>query len=130
MVSVEECRTSCDARARLEARCSEPSMEVTFGANITDAQRAKMKLLVDALKKSYPKFVKIAYRVGSVIQGSAKAYRQSLDGLGSAAQEVGLQAAACIVSAGTAVARALGQLDVSVTVTVSVSASVGASGGL
>jgi hypothetical protein len=128
--TVPECKTNCDARARFEASCTEPSLEVTYGYEATAAQRMALDRLVVALSNNYARLLVSGYRAAVVIHDAAVGYATALDGVSATAKQVGLGAAACVTEAVVRVGSAISKIDVSISVSVSVTASVSAMGGL
>jgi hypothetical protein len=129
VTTVTECKTNCDARAHFEATCTEPALTVSYGYAATTAQKAKLDLLVSALKNNYSQFLRIAARADVVVGDAAGGYRTALQGVGTTAAQVGLGAAACVTDAITRVAGAAAKVQVSVDVSISINASVTAMGG-
>jgi hypothetical protein len=128
--TVPDCKTTCQARARFEATCTEPSLKVAYGYAATTAQRAALDRLVTALQKHYAKLLEINYRATFVVKDAAAGYAVALQGVTTTAQQVGLGAAACVGDAISRVGAAVDRINISVEVSVSISASVSAMGGV
>ncbi len=129
VTTITECKTNCDARAHFEATCTEPALTVSYGYAATTAQKAKLDLLVTALKNNYSRFLSVGARAALVVADAAGGYRTALQGVGTTATQVGFGAAACVTDAITRVAGAAAKVQVSVDVSIALSASVSAMGG-
>ncbi len=130
VTTVQECKTTCDARAHFEATCTEPALTVSYGYAATVAQKAALDKLVTALRNNYARLLKVGFRSAKVVKDAATGYALALDGAATTAQQVGLGASACVADAITRVAGAVSKVDVSVSVSISVTASVSAMGGV
>jgi hypothetical protein len=128
--TVNDCKTNCTARARFQAKCTEPSLTVTYGYIGTPAQEAALQRLVVALRNNYARILKVGYRATVVVRDAAAGYATALEGVTTTANQVGLGAGVCVADALTRVAGAAAKVDVSVRVSVTFSASVSAMGGL
>ena len=125
-VTVDECETTCEAQARFAAVCTEPMLSVGYGVS---PERASVGRLVTALANHYATLLKVLVRTGTTIGDSVSGFSTALSGVGDYAQQVGAQAALCVLDAVSAVGAAATQVDVSASFSVSISASVSASGG-
>jgi hypothetical protein len=130
VTTVPDCKTTCNARARFQATCTEPSLTVSYGYAPTIAQKAALDRLVVALRNNYARLVELVTRSGSVVQSAADGYAAALGGVTDTARQVGLGATACVGDAITRVAAAAAKVDVSVQVGFSITASVSAMGGV
>jgi modification target Cys-rich repeat protein len=124
-VTVDECETTCDSQARFAAVCTEPQLTVTYGVTASTARVAK---LVTAVKNHYGLLLKVGARTGTAIGDSVSGFSTALSGVGTYAEQVGAQAALCVVDAVSAVSAAATQINVSASFSLSVSASVTAEG--
>ena len=125
-----DCKTTCSARARFRATCSEPSLTVSYGYLPTVGQKASLDRLVVALRTNYARLLGLATRSGSVVQNAADGYATALQGVTETARQVGLGATACVADAIARVGGAAAKIDVSVQVGLSITASVSAMGGV
>jgi len=131
VVTVEECKTTCDAHAKFDATCTEPSMTVAYGYSAgTAAQQNAVNRLKTALQNNYAHMLAVGYRATVVVKDAAYGYGTALEGVKSTAQQVGLGAGACVVEAISAAAAAAERIRVSVDVSISFSASISAMGGV
>ena len=130
VTTVPDCKTTCNARARFQATCSEPSLTVSYGYAPTIAQKASLDRLVAALRNNYARMLGLGTRSGSFVQSAADGYATALQGVTETARQVGIGATACVADAITRVAGAAAKIDVSVQVSVSITASVSAMGGV
>jgi modification target Cys-rich repeat protein len=124
-VTVNDCHTTCESKARFEAVCTNPSVYVTF--DVTPHKTSVDKLVV-AVTNHYAQVLKVLARTGTTIGDSVSGFATALDGATTYASQLGLQAGACLADAGLAVGKAVTQVNVSATFSVSISASVTASG--
>ena len=130
VTTIQECKTTCDARAHFEAECTEPALAVSYGYAATTAQKAALDRLVVALRNNYARLFRAGYRAAIVVKDAATGYAVALDGATTTAKQVGLGAGACVANAIVLVADAASKIDVSVSVSVSITASVTAMGGV
>lgn len=124
-VVVDECETTCDSQARFAAVCTAPQLTATYGVSPAKPRVAK---LVTAVKNHYATLLKVSVRTSATIGDSVSGFSTALSGVGTYAEQVGGQAALCVVDAISAVSAAATQINVSASFSVSVSASVTASG--
>ncbi len=123
-----QCTAACRAQASARATCTDPRLAITVTGNVTAAQRARVEALIASLQRNYPRFQANANRIQRVVQMTAPNFVSSLNGLGSAATNVGLSASACVVRAGVVAADITNRVQASATVTVEFSASVNVMG--
>ena len=119
-----QCTAACRAQANARATCTEPQLTITATGTITAAQRARVEALIASLQRNYPRFQANANRIAALVQTTAPAFTSSLNGLGSAASNVGLSAVACVARAGTVAADITNRVQASAQVSVEFSASV------
>jgi hypothetical protein len=124
--TVDECYTTCESKARFDAVCTSPSVFVTFDVS---PHQPRIDKLVTAVANHGAKLLKVLTRTGTTIGDSASGFSTALAGVGTYAEQVGAQAALCVVDAVSAVGKAATQVEVSASFSVSISASVTASGG-
>jgi hypothetical protein len=124
-VTVDECHTTCESKAKFEAVCTNPSVFVTFDVS---PHKASVDKLVKALANNYAKVVKVAVRTGTTLGDAVPAFVTALDGVTDYAKNVGLQASACAIDAVSAVGKAATQVEVSASFSVMISVSATASG--
>ena len=119
-----QCNAACQAQANARATCSDPQIAVTVvgGASTTDLTR--LRTLITSIETHYPRFLANAYRIQRVITTTSPAFVSSLNGLGSAATNVGLTASACVVRAVAVATDFSGRFAASTQVTVDISVSV------
>ncbi len=125
---IEECKTTCDTEARAKAECTPPELTVELLASISPAQRAKVDLAINVLRKHLPKVLVLGYKSGPVMAGAVASYGVALRGVIDNAAGAVVQTGACLGAAVSATATALLQVNVSVQASVSISASASASG--
>jgi hypothetical protein len=125
-VTVDDCQTTCESKAKFEATCTEPQLAVTYG--VSPLLKPRVAKLVTAVKNHYAKLLKIGVRTGTTIGNSVAGFATALSGVSDYAQQVGAQAGLCVLDAVSAVSAASHQIDVSASFSVSISASVVASG--
>ena len=130
VVTVQDCKTTCDARAKFDATCTEPSLTVSYGYSGNTAQKAALDRLVAALRNNYAELLAVGYRASVVVKDAAYGYADSLRNVESTARQVGFGAGACVVEAISAAGAAAERVRVSVSVSVTFSASVSAMGGV
>lgn len=130
VVTVQDCKTTCDARAKFDATCTEPSLTVTYGYGATTAQKASLDRLVVALRNNYSTMLAAGYRAAVVVKDAAYGYADALTGVQATARQVGLGAGACVVEAISAAGAAAERVRVSVNVSVTFTATVSAMGGV
>lgn len=123
--TVDECHTTCESKAKFEAVCTAPSVYVTFDVT---PHKPSVDLLVKAVANHYSQLLKVSARTGTTIGTSAAGFSTALSGVTDYAQQVGAQAALCVVGAVSAVGKAATQVEVSASFSVMISASVTASG--
>jgi len=123
-----QCTAACRTQASARATCTDPRLAITVTGTVTAAQRARVEALIASLQRNYPRIQANANRLQRVIQVTAPAFVSSLDGLASAATNVGLSASACVFRAGAVAADITNRANASFNVTVEFSASVNAMG--
>lgn len=123
-----QCTAACRAQANARATCTDPQLAITVTGGITAAQRARVEALIASLQRNYPRFQANAARIQRVIQMTAPNFVSSLNGLGSAATNVGLTAVACVARAGAVAADVTSRVQASASVTVDFTASVSVQG--
>jgi hypothetical protein len=123
-----QCSAACRAQANARATCTEPQLAITVTGSITAAQRARVEALIASLQRNYPRFQANANRIQALVQTTAPAFVSSLNGLGSAAGNVGLSAVACVTRAATVAADITSRVQASASVTVEFTASVSVQG--
>jgi modification target Cys-rich repeat protein len=126
VVTEQECKTTCDARARFDATCTEPSLAVTYG---TTHKPALDRLVFLALRNNYATLLAVGYRATAVVKDAAYGYADALENVQATARQVGLGAGACVVEAISAATAAAERVRISVNVSISFTASVTAMGG-
>jgi hypothetical protein len=124
-VTVDDCNTTCESKAKFEAVCTNAKVFVTFDVS---PHKASVDKLVTAVTNHYAQVLKVLARTGTTIGDSAAGFTAALSGVGTYASDVGAQAAVCFGEAVSAVGKAATQVEVSATFSVSISASVTASG--
>jgi modification target Cys-rich repeat protein len=127
--TVTDCKTNCAARARFQAKCTEPSLTVTYGYIGTPAQEAALQRLATALRSNYARILKVGTRASVVVRDAAAGYAIALAEVTPTANQIGLGAGVCVADAITRVAGATAKVDVSVKASVTFSASISAMGG-
>jgi hypothetical protein len=130
VVTVQDCKTTCDARAKFDATCTEPSLTVAYGYGATQTQKIALNRLVTALRNNYATMLAVGYRAGVVVKDAAYGYAAALKDVEATARQVGFGAGACVVEAISAAGIAAERVRVSVSVSVTFSASVSAMGGV
>jgi hypothetical protein len=91
--------------------------------------KPRVDQLVTAVKNNYGLLLKVSSRTTTTIGDSVAGFSTALSGVTDYAQQVGAQAALCVVDAISAVGKAATQVEVSASFSVMISASVTASGG-
>lgn len=130
VVTVPDCKTTCDAQAKFEAICTEPSLTVGYGySSGTTAQKLAVEKLLLALRHNYPTMLAVGHRAAVVVKDAAYGYADALEDVRTTAQQVGLGAGACVVEAISATTAAAQRIRISVDISIRVSASINASGG-
>jgi hypothetical protein len=127
-VVVDDCKTTCESKARFEASCTEASASVTFGGSASTIHRANIERLVVAVKNNYVRLLRVVARTGNAIGTAAAGYYVALQGATTYAEQVGLQAGACVGDALISSAGAISQIEVAASFSVSISVSASASG--
>ena len=123
-----QCSAACEAQANARATCTEPQLTVGTRATVSPAALQRLNTLVASLQRNYPRIVLNASRIDRVVRQSAPGFVASLNGVGTAASNVGLTAVACVARAGAVAADITSRFSASAQVTVEFSASVSAQG--
>lgn len=123
-----QCAAACEAQANARATCSEPQVTIATRATVSPAARQRLDALLASLRRYYPRIVLLSARADRVVRQSAPQFVASVNGVGTAARNVGLSAVACVARAGAVAADLTNRFNASVTVSVEFSASVSAQG--
>ena len=119
-----DCQASCDARMNAEAECTPGSVEVTVTGAVSSNIEERVNHLKAALKMGLGNVLAVKLKLER-LAASASAMGRTAGDLPGAVASLGLQAAACVSSAATALPRATASISVSVEVSASVSGSAG-----
>ena len=119
-----DCQASCDARMNAEAECTPGSVEVTVTGAVSSNIEERVNHLKAALKMGLGNILAVKLKLER-LAASASAMGRTAGDLPGAVASLGLQAAACVSSAATALPRATASISVSVEVSASVSGSAG-----
>ena len=123
-----QCQAACQAQAQASAMCTAPVLTIGVMGTVSPSAIQNLNTLVTALQTNYPQILLDAHELNTLLAQTTPAFVASLQGLGSAAENVGLSAAACVVRASADAVALASQVDVSVTVTVNFTAAVGSQG--
>lgn len=122
-----QCDAACEARANLQATCSEPM--ITVNAQVgAPAMAMRLNTLVTSLQRHYPRFLVALARAQQLGTSTGPAFISSLNGAAEAAVDVGVQAVACSARAVAVTAAAFTRFQATVDVSVSFTASVNVQG--
>ena len=117
-----DCEAACEAQAAFQWVCTAPEMNIVVeGTPATDTFDA----LVGAAETQVGVFIKLREEAREVTRASAAVYG-SLDNATAEAVSIGLNASACLVSAGAAHLDAIERIDASISLMVEVEGSVSA----
>lgn len=119
-----KCNTSCQARAELTAKCTEPKINVVASANT-----GEMAKLVATLEANLPVLIRAQFAYGKRVADNVQALVQVGADLPGVLGQAGVHALACVAASASAVANAQASISVSVKASASVSGKAGAHGG-
>jgi hypothetical protein len=123
-----QCSAACEAQANARAVCTDPQLTIGSRATVNPAALQRLNTLVATLQRNYPAIVRNAARADRVVRQSAPNFVASLQGVGSAATNVGVTAVACVGRASAAAVDLASRFNASAQVTVEFSASVSVQG--
>ena len=119
-----QCSAACEAQANARATCTDPQITIGSRATVSPAALQRLNVLVTSLQRHYPRIVLNATRIDRVVRQSAPNFVASLNGVGTAASNVGLSAVACVARAGVVATDIASRFSASAQVSVEFSASV------
>jgi hypothetical protein len=123
MREVTECQRSCDARAKAEAMCTAPTVNVAIETNAADL-RANATKLADALKAGYGTLLKVRKHIEGALQVSIEGFARGLEAVPAAIKESGPMGAGCVAAAISATASASAKIKASLEGSVGIAGSV------
>ena len=123
-----QCSAACEAQANARATCTSPQITIGSRATVAPAALQRLSVLIASLQRNYPRIVLNASRVDRVVRQSAPSFVASLNGVGSAASNVGLTAVACVTRAALVAADITSRFGPSAQVQVEFSASISVQG--
>ncbi|TAK30564.1 MAG: hypothetical protein EPO40_07780 [Myxococcaceae bacterium] len=123
-----QCSAACEAQANARATCTDPQITIGSRATVSPAALQRLNVLVTSLQRHYPRIVLNATRIDRVVRQSAPNFVASLNGVGTAASNVGLSAVACVARAGVVATDIASRFSASAQVSVEFSASVSVQG--
>ncbi len=121
-----DCSASCEAEASVNAECTEPEVVVTFEGDLTGAD--DLGTLAATLRDNLPTLLAAAEKSAIMVEAGVE-MNTRIRAAADAFTDAGLQAQACLVSAGSVFVDATNSVSVSASVSVEVSATATASAG-